>query len=456
MMNTTYDVRIWKAKEYKRKSGPPSYYVRWVVAGREHSKPFRGEALAESFRSDIVAAARRGEAFDVDSGLPVSMCRTARDMSWYELACAFVDMKWPHVAATTRRTNAEALTTVTCLMLASERGTPDGMVLRSALCRWAFNTNRRTDPECPSEIKDALRWVRRNTRPVSALAKPDLLRRVLDGLTVRLDGAPAASSVVSRKRKIFNTAVEYAVELNALECNPVPALKWKPPRTSHHIDRRVVANPVQVRTLLNAIREQPRSGPRLVAFFGCLYYAGMRPEEAVALAKPNLALPAKGWGEFNLETAEPHAGREWTNSGESRDRRQLKQRARGETRTVPCPPELTTLIHEHIERFGTGPDGRLFTGERNHGELPKLTIIRAWKRARQDVFTPEVAASPLAGTPYDLRHAAVSTWLNGGIPPTQVAEWAGHSVEILLKIYAKCLDGGKEHLRARVQAALGH
>jgi len=72
------------------------------------------------------------------------------------------------------------------------------------------------------------------------------------------------------------------------------------------------------------------------------------------------------------------------------------------------------------------------------------------------VFTPEVAASPLARTPYDLRHAAGSTWLSGGVPPTDVATWAGHSVEVLLKIYAKCLDGGQEQLRQRVQAALGH
>ncbi len=34
--------------------------------------------------------------------------------------------------------------------------------------------------------------------------------------------------------------------------------------------------------------------------------------------------------------------------------------------------------------------------------------------------------------PYDLRHAAMSTWLNGGVPAAQVAEWAGHSVEVLL------------------------
>jgi hypothetical protein len=73
-----------------------------------------------------------------------------------------------------------------------------------------------------------------------------------------------------------------------------------------------------------------------------------------------------------------------------------------------------------------------------------------------EAFIEEVVASPLARSPYDLRHAAVSTWLNGGVPATDVAAWAGHSVEVLLKIYAKCLDGGAEALRQRAQAALGH
>jgi hypothetical protein len=36
-----------------------------------------------------------------------------------------------------------------------------------------------------------------------------------------------------------------------------------------------------------------------------------------------------------------------------------------------------------------------------------------------------------------------------------VAEWAGHSVEVLLRIYAKCLDGGDALVRRRVEAALG-
>ncbi|WP_306748291.1 hypothetical protein [Saccharothrix yanglingensis] len=99
---------------------------------------------------------------------------------------------------------------------------------------------------------------------------------------------------------------------------------------------------------------------------------------------------------------------------------------------------MTALLHSHIRQFGTAADGRLFTGERNGQELPKLV------------------ATPLAGTPYDLRHAAVSTWLNGEVPAVTVAEWAGHSVEVLLKVYAKCLDGEVVTVRQRVEAALGH
>ena len=37
----------------------------------------------------------------------------------------------------------------------------------------------------------------------------------------------------------------------------------------------------------------------------------------------------------------------------------------------------------------------------------------------------------------------------------QVAEWAGQAIEILLRIYAKCLDGEQATMRRRVGDALG-
>jgi hypothetical protein len=65
------------------------------------------------------------------------------------------------------------------------------------------------------------------------------------------------------------------------------------------------------------------------------------------------------------------------------------------------------------------------------------------------------AASPLARRPYDLRHAAVSLWLNGGVSPTEIAKRAGHSVEVLLRVYAKCVDGQEEITNHRIEEILG-
>ena len=44
--------------------------------------------------------------------------------------------------------------------------------------------------------------------------------------------------------------------------------------------------------------------------------------------------------------------------------------------------------------------------------------------------------------------------MNAGVPPTQVAEWAGHSVNVLLRVYAKCVYGQDEVARQRIEAAL--
>jgi hypothetical protein len=41
----------------------------------------------------------------------------------------------------------------------------------------------------------------------------------------------------------------------------------------------------------------------------------------------------------------------------------------------------------------------------------------------------------------------VSTWLNAGVAPPQVAEWTGHSVDVLLRVYAKCIAGTQDEAR---------
>jgi hypothetical protein len=62
-METTFDVRVWKLQAYKGKRST-TYTVRWSVAGREHRKTYSTQGLADAFRSELVSATRRGEAFN--------------------------------------------------------------------------------------------------------------------------------------------------------------------------------------------------------------------------------------------------------------------------------------------------------------------------------------------------------------------------------------------------------
>ncbi|MBE1590515.1 GntR family transcriptional regulator [Nonomuraea angiospora] len=164
-------------------------------------------------------------------------------------------------------------------------------------------------------------------------------------------------------------------------------------------------------------------------------------------------LPEEGWGLLTLEVTRPSSGKQWTDSGTVHDKRGLKQREEREVRPVPIPPELVRILRAHLEEFGTAPDGRLFRNERG-GVLGASTYSRAWEEARRFALTPQQVTSPLAGKPYDLRHAALSTWLNAGVDATVVAERAGNSVEVLLKRYAKCLDGRDSQINRRIEAAL--
>jgi integrase len=186
---------------------------------------------------------------------------------------------------------------------------------------------------------------------------------------------------------------------------------------------------------------------------GCMYYAALRPEEVVDLRRNNLAsLPDQGWGELVLTNSEPRSGTWWTDSGSARERRELKHRPPGETRTVPLHPELVTLLSQHLKKYPPVPAGRIFTGPHG-GIFNDRAYLGIFHKARDAAFTPSESASLLARRPYDLRHAAVSTWLNAGVPAPQVAEWAGHSVDVLLRVYAKCISGQQDEAKRRIEEA---
>jgi integrase len=442
----SYGVRVWSIRKYKGTRGT-TYIVRWAVGGDRHQRTFATVKLAEAFRADLFVAARDGMPFHIADGLPQSMQGHEPPRTWLDHAMDYVSIKWPGASPRHRRGIAEALTDITVALLPEEEAPVGAKELRRALYRYAFNVPAPTQP-VPEELASSMTWLQRGSPALADLDDAVVLRGLLNRLALRQDGKPAAASTVTRKRATLHSVLQYAVELEVFPANPLKRVRWKAPVPTDVVDRRVVVNPAQARALLDAVWEQD---PALAAFFACLYYAGLRPAEARNLRVDDCTLPDSGWGRMLLTSSHQTSGRAWTDGATSGEDRGLKHRGRQDIRLVPAHPELVRALRRHIDTFQLGRDGRLFVTRTGKAGVPISppydspvsmgTIYRAWHKARQAALTEHQVVSMLARRPYDLRHACLSTWLDAGVPSAQVAQWAGHGVEVLLRVYAKCVDG---------------
>lgn len=453
----SYKVVIWKLS-INRSAKKPTYLVRWSVDGQPFHESHKTKALADRFRAKLLRAADKGEPFDTVSGLPDSLLGGKAALSFLELALKYIDARWAEASAKQRDSMTDSLATVVPTLVKPGRGRPTLEILRRTLRSYLLPPPRR-ERERPQEIASAVHWIEKASLPVAELQEIARVHELIDALGRKLDGKPAATQTYRRRRAVVFNSLEFAVELQVLPSNPLARVRRKRgKRAVQEVDRRVVVNPRQARELLAAVTYvggyERASGRRLRAFFGCLYYAAMRPGEALGLRRADCILPADGWGRIELAETRPTAGKAWTDSGEAHDRRGLKQRAQGEVRVVPIPPPLVRLLREHLEEFGTAKDGRLFSSERGN-VVAASSYSRVWKQARELALVPAQVSSVLAFRPYDLRHAGVSQWLNSGVPAPEVAARAGHSVDVLLKIYAKCVDGQEQEMNDRILKGLG-
>src|SRR5690606_23937112 len=141
---------------------------------------------------------------------PVTMLRTTETMSWFDFACAYVDMKWPDASPKHRRGIAQSLTPVTVAMTTTDKGMPARTTLNKALMQ-AFNPVTR-DNQHPDDIADALRWITKHSRRVGELEQPDVFRDVIAELNTKLDGTRASTNTIRLRRTILSNAISYARE----------------------------------------------------------------------------------------------------------------------------------------------------------------------------------------------------------------------------------------------------
>ena len=196
---------------------------------------------------------------------------------------------------------------------------------------------------------------------------------------------------------MFHNAVSYAVELRLLDANPVERIGWKAPAVAQTIDRRVVVGPAQIGRLLTAVRGLSDRGEHLEAFYACLYYAYLRPSEAVMLKEADCRLPSRGWGRIDLAASAARAGKDWTDDGTSRQARGLEHRPSTNS-GISIPPVLVSRSCAHLKRYGTAPDGRIFRTVRG-GLIQDSAYSAVWQEARAAALTPAEQASPAGPQP---------------------------------------------------------
>ena len=89
------------------------------------------------------------------------------------------------------------------------------------------------------------------------------------------------------------------------------------------------------------------------------------------------------------------------------------------TRRVYLPAVVTQALREHLNEYGTGPAGLLFTGPLSDG-LRRATFYKEWNLARKAVGYPQLHL-------HDLRHAAGTLAAQTGATLREVMARLGHA-----------------------------
>lgn len=259
------------------------------------------------------------------------------------------------------------------------------------------------------------------------------------------------SAAVARRRKnTLGAVLRAAVRRDLLDRNPMDRIEWRTPTRDLTVDVATVPSITDVLRLVDHVGDQGRRAQYYSALFAFVGLAGMRPSEAVSLRGEDLELPRSGWGLARLRGAVTEPGAQYTDSGERWEDKGLKHRAVGSTREVPLPPKLVERCRRHLDLLDdeTGP---LFLNARGR-PMTASNYSEVWDRARTAVWGDDPNLS--SATLYDLRHAAATMMLRAGVLAAEVARRLGHSIDVLMRVYAGVLVDEQDRSNELIDAEM--
>jgi len=426
--------------------------ARYVVDGWEFRYGFAQRGWAEDFVRSLHEGHARGWQFDPAARRFVEPRATEEDvpLTFFAHAEEYVARKWPTWQPASRRNGKRDLARACLFLLRSnapelspaERREADEFLRRSALMV--------PRPDVAEEDDARWRkWFEEWSRPLAEIGDRELQDFLEDVRARALDGTTRAlrDSSLRRTRAVVRGAFTNAIKRRLIEWDPWSGVESNQARDHEQVDPDLVMDLDQVFDLARACRRRDRRAESFVLVQGL---CGPRPGEAVELRRRDVDLTNRL---LTIRGTHSEIPARFFVEGETRQR-PMKGRGARARRHVPIPAHLAELLREHLAGdVAAESDAPLFTTAAG-ARLNLSNFHRdVWRHAREDVFPP---SSPLRQVRrHDLRHSAITAWLNAGVPLKTVQAWSGHkTASVVLDTYLGVMRGDEALGRQRFEAAI--
>jgi integrase len=239
---------------------------------------------------------------------------------------------------------------------------------------------------------------------------------VVERFRAELEADGIGLPTVHRALVLLQSVLRRAVEWRRIGHNPVKAVQKPKVRRQREVRP---LSPLTVEQLCAAVAKRRKHGARDAALIGLLAYAGLRPQEALALR----------WEDVRERTLLVEKAADGQGG--------VKPTKTGQARTVRLLAPLADDLAEWRRSLDHADDDALLFSNGSGG----IWNDPAWQTWHRDAWVPACRAVSLKGArPYDLRHSFVSLLIHEGRSVVEVARQAGHSPTMTLDVYAHVLD----------------
>jgi integrase len=435
----------------RQRASAVRYDVRFHVDGHNFSRGFDKKGWADTFAEKLQEHFLAGYLFDPGArsfALPDANTDTA--LTVFEFITDYVRRRWTTWEPSTRRNFQRDLARAVLHLVDPDAPTLDGPQRVEAdtyLRRAALIV------PAPTELTEAdthwEAWFTRWSLPLTAVTDGHLQDFLEAVRTTKVDGSPRllAPTTVAAARTPVRAAFRSAHKRRLIDWNPWEGVEWEVPTGEDDLRAELVMDPRQVLDMSAACGA---IDPRYECFVLIQGACGLRLGEARELRRRDIDLKSRP-ATVTVRGQHSELPERFFSDGETR-RRPLKGRGHRTTRKIPIPAPLAPRFTAHLAQFvERKPDALVFTtptGRRIHTSNFHRSV---WKTAREQVFEED---SPLREVRrHDLRHSAVTAWLNSGVLLKTAQKWSGHrTASVLLNTYLGVMRDDAAVSLARTEA----